>query len=63
MNGWLGRRRDSTAQTAPKDSEIVNELLSRETHGFDSANSPKGLINHQELLARVTQGFDRANSP
>jgi hypothetical protein len=27
---------DSTAQTAPKDSEIINELLSRETHGFDS---------------------------
>jgi hypothetical protein len=31
---------DSTAQKAPRDSEIINELLSRETHGFDSANSP-----------------------
>jgi len=31
---------DSTAQEAPRDSEINNELLSRETHGFDSANSP-----------------------
>jgi len=31
---------DSTAQKAPTDSEIINELLSRETHGFDSANSP-----------------------
>jgi hypothetical protein len=27
---------DSTAQTAPRDSEIINELLSWETHGFDS---------------------------
>jgi len=31
---------DSTAQKAPRDSEIVNEFLSQETHGFDSANSP-----------------------
>jgi hypothetical protein len=27
---------DSTAQIAPRDSEIINELLSRETHGFES---------------------------
>jgi hypothetical protein len=27
---------DSTTQTALRDSEIINELLSRETHGFDS---------------------------
>jgi len=31
---------DSTAETAPRDSEIINELLSRVTHGFDSPNSP-----------------------
>jgi len=31
---------DSTAQTARSDSEISNELLSRVTHGFDSAKSP-----------------------
>jgi len=31
----------------PRDSEIINELLSRETHGFDIANSPYGLINDQ----------------
>jgi len=31
---------DSTAQKAPRDSEIINELLARVTHGFDSANSP-----------------------
>jgi len=27
---------DSTAQTAPRDSEIINELLSLLTHRFDS---------------------------
>jgi hypothetical protein len=31
---------DSTAQKAPRDTEIINELLSLETHGFDIANSP-----------------------
>jgi hypothetical protein len=31
---------DSTAQTAPRDSEIINELLSRVARGFDSPNSP-----------------------
>jgi hypothetical protein len=30
---------DSTAQTAPTDSEIINELLSQVTRGFDSPNS------------------------
>jgi len=37
----------STAQTAPRDSEIINELLSRVTHGFDMPNSPNGLKNNQ----------------
>jgi len=31
---------DLTAKKAPRDSEIINELLSRETRGFDSPNSP-----------------------
>jgi len=31
---------DSTAQTALRDSEIINELVSRVTRGFDSPNSP-----------------------
>jgi len=34
------RRMDSTAQTAPRDSELINELLSWVTHGFDNPNSP-----------------------
>jgi len=37
---------DSTAQTAPMDSEVINEMLSRVTHGFDSLYSPSGLIKH-----------------
>jgi len=43
-HGW---RMDSTAQTAPGYSEIINELLSRVTRGFYSPNSPSGLRNHQ----------------
>jgi len=38
---------DSTAQTAPRDSHIINELLSRVSHGFDIPNSPWGLENYQ----------------
>jgi len=40
---------DSTAQTAPRDSEIIDELLSRVTDGFDidSPNSPNGFRNNQ----------------
>jgi len=38
---------DAIAQSAPWDSEIINELLSRVTHGFDSPNSPWGLIKHE----------------
>jgi hypothetical protein len=30
----------STVQIAPRDSEIINELLSGVTHGFDSPNNP-----------------------
>jgi hypothetical protein len=38
---------DSTYQTAPMDSEIINELVSRVTHGFD-IYSPKQLIGIQK---------------
>jgi len=31
---------DLTYLTSPRDLEIINELLSRVTHGFDSPNSP-----------------------
>jgi len=31
---------DATSQTVSRDSDIMNELLSRVTLGFDSPNSP-----------------------
>jgi len=54
---------DSTAQTAPRDSEISNELLSGVIHGFDSTTSLRDSEIINELLSRVTQGFDNPNSP
>jgi hypothetical protein len=43
---------DLTAQTAPRDSEIINELLSGVTDGFDSPKTPLGLRNHQRTAVR-----------
>jgi len=40
----------STAQTAPRDSKIINELLSRVTDGFDSPKSPRDSEIINELL-------------
>jgi len=54
---------NSPAQTAPTDLEIINELLSRVTHGFDSPNSRRDSEIINELLSRVTLGFDSAKSP
>jgi hypothetical protein len=54
---------DSTTQTAPRDSEIGNELLSQVMHGFDSPNSPRDSEIINELLSRVTHDFDSPNSP
>jgi hypothetical protein len=51
---------DSTSQTAPRDSEIINELLSGVTIGFDSPRDSE-MIN--EVLSRVTHGFNSPNSP
>jgi len=41
---------DWTAQTAPRDSEIINELLSRVTQGFDTLNTPRDSKIINELL-------------
>jgi len=54
---------DSTAQTAPRDSDIINELLSRVTHGFDTPTPPRDSEIINELVSRVTHGFDSPNSP
>jgi hypothetical protein len=48
---------------SPTDSEIINELLSRVTHGYDSPKAPKDSELINELLSRVTHGFDSPNSP
>jgi hypothetical protein len=32
---------DSIAQIAPMASEIINELMSRVTHGFDGQTAPR----------------------
>jgi hypothetical protein len=54
---------DSTAYTSSRDSQIINEMLSRLTHGFDSPNSPRDTEMINEVLSRVTHGFDSPNSP
>jgi len=54
---------DSTAQTAPRDSQIINELLERVTQGFDSLTTLRDLKIINELLSRETHGFYSANSP
>jgi hypothetical protein len=54
---------DSKAQTAPRDSENINELLSVVMHGFDSTNCRRDSEITNELLSRVTHGFDNPNSP
>jgi hypothetical protein len=54
---------DLKAQTARRDSEIINELLSRVTHEFDSTTSSRDSEIINNLLSRVTHGFDSPNSP
>jgi hypothetical protein len=54
---------DSIAPTSPRDSEIIKELLSRVTHGFDSLNSPYGSDIINELLSRVTHVVNSPNTP
>jgi hypothetical protein len=54
---------DSTAQTAPRDSEMINEQLSRVSHGFESTNTPRDSEIINEVLSRVSHGFDSPNSP
>jgi len=54
---------DSTSQTARRDSEIINELLSGVTIAFDSPNITRDSEMINEVLSRVTHGFDSSNSP
>jgi hypothetical protein len=54
---------DSTSQIARRDLEIINELLSRVTHGFDSTTSLRDSEIINELLSWMTHGFDSPTSP
>jgi len=54
---------DSTAQTAYRDSQIINELLERVMQGFDSPTTLRDSKIINELLSRETHGFYSANSP
>jgi len=54
---------DSTCQTAPMDSEIINELLSRVTHGFDMPNSPNGLRNNQRTGVKAEAWIRQPKQP
>jgi len=49
---------DSRAHTGPRESEIINELLSRVNRGFDSPDSHRESEIINELLSRVTRGVD-----
>jgi hypothetical protein len=51
---------DWTPQTATSDSEIINALMSRMTHGLVTLSSPYGLRNHH--LTDVTR-YTRIRQP
>jgi hypothetical protein len=42
---------DWTSHTAPRVSEIINELLSRVTHGFDTQTAPRDSEIINELVS------------
>jgi hypothetical protein len=54
---------DFTAQTALSDLEIINELLSRVTHDFDSPNSPKGFRNNERTVVTGDAWIRQAKQP
>jgi len=55
---------DSTAQTAPVASEIINQTASTRDPRIRQRKQPLWLKKTStKLLPRVTHGFDSANSP
>jgi hypothetical protein len=54
---------DSTAHTSHSGSELINELVSQVTHGFDSPNNPRDSEIINELLSNVNHGFDSPHDP
>jgi hypothetical protein len=57
MNCCPVRQWRSTTQTAPRDSYIINEMLSRVMDVFDSSTNPLGVQNHKQLA--VTDAWIR----
>jgi hypothetical protein len=54
---------DSTAQIAPRDSKVINELMPRVTDGFHILKCPRDSEIINELESRERHGFDSPNSP
>jgi len=54
---------DSIAEIAPRDSQIINELISQVTQVLDSPKPPRDSEIINELTSRVTLGLDSPNSP
>jgi hypothetical protein len=54
---------DSTTQIVPRDSEIINELLSHVTNGFEAHTFHKDAEIINELLSNLTHVFDSAHVP
>jgi len=60
---WVKLSNNMVASTAHRDSEIINELISRVTHGYDSTNSPYGLIKHQRTAVTVDSSIRQPKQP
>jgi hypothetical protein len=55
---------DSTAQTAPRDYDIINEIAATGAAWIRQPIQPLGTeISSTKLHPRVTHGFDSPNSP
>jgi hypothetical protein len=56
-------RMDWTPQTAPRDSEIINELIARATQGLDSPKSPYDSEIIKELMSRGRMDWTPQRAP
>jgi hypothetical protein len=54
---------DWTPQTAPRDSEIINELMSLVTQGFNSPNSRYDSENIKELMSGGRMDWTAQTAP
>jgi hypothetical protein len=52
---------DSTAQTAPRDLEIIYELLSWVTHGFESQNNLAACLGGSQVLGVVPKALAKGD--